>query len=165
MVFPVENGKIALVRTLMVVTYYIKLFCTRADRHKVILIPLLLLAAETIIWIFIFINKFEHSMIWLYICVFITHFPLLENIFNEKLFSIFPLITIKNIMAQFRNISRKTIVLESLFDKSACLKACNFIKKRLQHRYFPVNITKFLRAPILNNICERLLLECTSTCH
>ena len=28
------------------------------------------------------------------------------------------------------------------------LQACNFIKKRFQHRYFPVNIAKFLRAPI-----------------
>ena len=32
----------------------------------------------------------------------------------------------------------------------------NFIKKRLQHRYFPLNITKFLRTPILKNIWERL---------
>ena len=35
----------------------------------------------------------------------------------------------------------------------------NFIKKRLQHRYFPVNITKFLRTPILKNIWERLHLK------
>ena len=26
------------------------------------------------------------------------------------------------------------------------LKACNFIKKRLQHNFFPVNITKFLKS-------------------
>ena len=38
------------------------------------------------------------------------------------------------------------------------LKACNFIKKRLQHRCFPVNIAKFLRTPILKNICKPLLL-------
>ena len=31
--------------------------------------------------------------------------------------------------------------------------------KRLQHRCFPVNIVKFLRTPILKNICERLLLN------
>ena len=36
------------------------------------------------------------------------------------------------------------------------LKPCNFVKKRLQHKYFPVNIAKFLRAPILKNICELL---------
>ena len=49
-------------------------------------------------------------------------------------------------------------VLESLLNKAADLQVCNFIKKRLQHRYFPVIIAKFLRIPILKNICERLLL-------
>ena len=38
------------------------------------------------------------------------------------------------------------------------LKACNIIKKRLQHRCFPVKYAKFLRTPILKNICERLSL-------
>ena len=38
---------------------------------------------------------------------------------------------------------KQTFVLESLFDKVAGLKASNFIKKRLQHRRFPVNIAKF----------------------
>ena len=36
-------------------------------------------------------------------------------------------------------------LLESLSDKDAGLKVCNFIKKRLQHRCFPVNIAKCLR--------------------
>ena len=36
------------------------------------------------------------------------------------------------------------------------LKACNFIKKRLQHRCFP---EKFLRTSIFKNICEQLLLN------
>ena len=49
-------------------------------------------------------------------------------------------------------------MLESLFNKVANLKACNFIKKRLWHR-FTVNIAKFLRKPFLNNICEWLLLQ------
>ena len=39
------------------------------------------------------------------------------------------------------------------------VKTCNIIKKRLQRRCFPVNAPKFLRKPILNNICERLLLN------
>ena len=34
--------------------------------------------------------------------------------------------------------------------------SCSFIKKRLQHLCFPVNIAKFLRAPVLKNICEWL---------
>ena len=65
----------------------------------------------------------------------------------------------------------ETPVLESLFNKAAGLKVCNFIKKRLQHRCVPVNIAKFLgtpilkniakflRTPILKNICGRLLLH------
>ena len=38
-------------------------------------------------------------------------------------------------------------------------KACDFIKKWLEHRYFPVNIAKFLRKPFLKNIYERVLLN------
>ena len=38
------------------------------------------------------------------------------------------------------------------------LKACNFIKKRLQHRSLTKKIAKFLRTPILKNIFEWLLL-------
>ena len=41
----------------------------------------------------------------------------------------------------------------------------NFIKKWLQHRYNPVNITKYLRTPILNNIWERLFLNSYSKEH
>ena len=33
-------------------------------------------------------------------------------------------------------IHRKTPLLESLFDRDANLRACNFIKKRLQHRCY-----------------------------
>ena len=31
-------------------------------------------------------------------------------------------------------------------------KACNFLKKRLQHRYFPVNIAKFFRTVFLRTL-------------
>ena len=34
----------------------------------------------------------------------------------------------------------------------------NFIKKRLQHRCFPMKFAKFFRISILKNICERQLL-------
>ena len=47
-VFPVENGKIALVCASMVVTYYVKLFRTGPDRHNGILMSLLLLIVEAI---------------------------------------------------------------------------------------------------------------------
>ena len=46
------NKKIAFLRTSMVVTYYIKLFRTGADRHNGILMSLLLLVTETVIYIF-----------------------------------------------------------------------------------------------------------------
>ena len=36
---------------------------------------------------------------------------------------------------------------------------CNFIKKRLWHRCFPVNFAKFLRTPFLQNTSGRLLLN------
>ena len=50
-------------------------------------------------------------------------------------------------------------MLESLFSKVAGLKTCNFIQMKLPHRYFPVNITEFLRIAIF---IEYLwwLLEC-----
>ena len=38
-------------------------------------------------------------------------------------------------------------------------KGCNFIKNRLQHRFFPVKIAKILRTPILKNIWEWLVLQ------
>ena len=46
----------------------------------------------------------------------------------------------------------------------ACVGVCfliklQLIKKRLQHKSFPVNIAKFLRIHIWKNICEQLLLH------
>ena len=55
-------------------------------------------------------------------------------------------------------LQEKTPVLESLLNKVACLQAWNFIKKGLQHWCFHVKFAKFLRTPILKNICQRLLL-------
>ena len=40
---------------------------------------------------------------------------------------------------------RKAPVLESFLNKVASLKACNFIKKRLQHKRFSVKFAKCLR--------------------
>ena len=50
---------------------------------------------------------------------------------------------IKGCPQKFRNIHRTTTVLESLFNKVADLQGCNFFKKRLQHRCFPVNCNLF----------------------
>ena len=52
------------------------------------------------------------------------------------------------------NVHRRTPVLKFLFNKVEGLHALNFIKKKLQESFFSVNIVKFLRTPILKNICE-----------
>ena len=44
-----------------------------------------------------------------------------------------------------RNVHRRTQVLESLFNTIAVQKVCNFIKKRLQLRCFPVNIEEIFK--------------------
>ena len=48
-------------------------------------------------------------------------------------------------LREFRNIHRKTPVLESLFTKVTGLNACNFIERRLPHRCFPVKFPRILR--------------------
>ena len=45
-------------------------------------------------------------------------------------------------------------MLEFLFNKVADLQTCNFIKQRLQHRYFSVKFAKSLRASFLQNACD-----------
>ena len=57
---------------------------------------------------------------------------------------------------KFRKIHRKTPVSGSL---EACdLKHATLLKKRLGHRCFPMNFTKFLKEPFLQNTSGRLLL-------
>ena len=73
--------------------------------------------------------------------------------------------TKKAVLKNFANIHMKMAVVESLSDKVSGLQACNFVKKRLQHRCLPVNIAKFLRIPILKNICEWLLLSDVNLIH
>ena len=49
-------------------------------------------------------------------------------------------------------------VLESLSNNVAGPQVCDFIKKSLQRRCFPLRFVKILRTPILKNISERLFL-------
>ena len=44
------------------------------------------------------------------------------------------------------------------------LQACNFIKKRFQHRCLPVNIAKFLKTANLKNICRTAASVIFSSC-
>ena len=55
----------------------------------------------------------------------------------------------KKCFQNFRKFHGKTTVMESLFNKSA--KACDFIKEKLQHRYFLVKFAKFFKTSILMN--------------
>ena len=64
----------------------------------------------------------------------------------------------KNLFLKISQYLQETSVLEFLFKKVVGLKTCIFIKKKPQHRCFPVNITKFLRLSISENISDRLLL-------
>ena len=57
-------------------------------------------------------------------------------------------------------------MLESLFNIVSGLQACNFIKKRLQHRCFLVNIANFLRTVFfVENLRWLLLVLCIFNLH
>ena len=68
-----------------------------------------------------------------------------EQVFNKKA-----------VLKNFAIFTEKHLRWSLFLNKNAGLQSWNFIKKRLQHRFFPVNIAKFLRAPVLENICEWL---------
>ena len=73
-------------------------------------------------------------------------------------------------IAEISKIMAETPLERLLFMKNGeeCLAAfipyvriitCNFIKKRVQHRCFPVKFAKFLRTPFWHNTSGRLLLK------
>ena len=68
-----------------------------------------------------------------------------EQVFNKKA-------ALKN----FAIFTEKHLPSSLFLNKNVGLQSWNFIKKRLQHRFFPANIAKFFRTPVLENICERL---------
>ena len=51
-------------------------------------------------------------------------------------------------LKDFANFAGKIHV---LFKKASGPQACNFIKKRLKHRYFPMKLARFSRAIFLQN--------------
>ena len=62
----------------------------------------------------------------------------------------------KAFLKHFVEIIGKHLCWGLFFNKVADHRSCNFIKKRLQHRFFLENIGKFIIAPILKNIFKRL---------
>ena len=57
-----------------------------------------------------------------------------------------------------QNSQESTCVGVSFLIKLRAFRSKTLLKNRLQHKCFPVNIVKKLRIPILQSICERLLL-------
>ena len=73
---------------------------------------------------------------------------------------LFPDVLQNRCSLKVRHIHRITTVQKSLFNKAAGLKAFNFIKKRLQHSCFSVNIAKSLNtAFFIENIWWQLLIR------
>ena len=58
-----------------------------------------------------------------------------------------------------QNSQGNTCVGVSFFNKVAGLSLVTLLKKRLQHRCFPMNLAKFLRTPFSQNAFGRLLLD------
>ena len=65
----------------------------------------------------------------------------------------------KKLFVKISQYSQENTCAKSLLNKVAGHKVCNFIKKRLQHRFFSINIGKFLKTPVLKNIWVRLVLK------
>ena len=57
----------------------------------------------------------------------------------------------KTILKNFVILTGKHLCRGIFLNKVAGHQACNFIKRRLQHRYFLANIGKFIRRPVLKN--------------
>ena len=69
---------------------------------------------------------------------------------------------IKSCSKKFLQYSQENTCVLPPFNKVAALKASCFIKIRFQQRCFTVNITKYLRTPILKNSCKQLFLYIVS---
>ena len=77
----------------------------------------------------------------------------ISNIYHQKKFwKRF----IKAVLTNFAIFTKKHLCWSLFINKNAGLQSWNVIKKRIQQRCFLVNIAKFLRTPVLKNICERL---------
>ena len=67
-----------------------------------------------------------------------------------------------DVLKNFTIFTEKRLCLSHFLNKVAeisSLQHWRFIKKRFQHRCFPVNIAKFLKTRIMKNICEELFLK------
>ena len=65
----------------------------------------------------------------------------------------------KGVLRNFAKFTGKHPHQSLSFNKVVGLRHATLLKKRLQHRYFPVNFAKFLRTPFLQNTSRRLFLN------
>ena len=85
---------------------------------------------------------------------------LLTELFFMKFRSSHRRCSLKNgVLRNFAKFTGKHLRQSLLFNKVAGLRPATLLKKRICHRCFPVNFTKFLRTPFLQTTSERLLLE------
>ena len=64
----------------------------------------------------------------------------------------------KSVLRNIAKFTGKYLCQSLFFNKVAGLRPVTLLKKRLWHRYFPVNFAKFLRTSFLQNTSGRLLL-------
>ena len=62
----------------------------------------------------------------------------------------------KSVLRNFTNFTGKNLC-QSLFFNEVAGRPAISLRKRLWHRFFPVNLVKFLRKPFLQNTTGRLL--------
>ena len=65
----------------------------------------------------------------------------------------------EGILRNFTKFTGKHLCQSLFLNKVAGLTPATLLKKRLWHRYFPVNFVKFLRTTFLQNTSQRLLLN------
>ena len=66
----------------------------------------------------------------------------------------------KSALRNFEKFTEEHLCQSLYFNKVPGLCPATLLKKRLWHRCFPLNFTKFLRTPFLQNISGRLSLKC-----
>ena len=66
----------------------------------------------------------------------------------------------KGVLRNLAKFTGKDLCQSLFFNKVSGLRPATLLKKRLWHRYFPVNFVKFLRISFLRNTSGRLLLVC-----
>ena len=65
----------------------------------------------------------------------------------------------KGVPKNFAKFTRKHLCLSLFLKKVTGVRTATLLKKSLRHRFFPVNFTKWLGTPFLQNISGQLLLN------